>query len=145
VDANSFGCLEGDFESDAVGVVEVDRFGQDVVGRSDRIAVRDQAGEDACELRFVREMDGEVVEAAVPAANPRRRDRVQDDEHLPAGAESHGLVVFVDHLESDEVAPEGNRTLTVGDVEVDLTKGDEVAVGRFRPLGQTIRLPPRSR
>jgi hypothetical protein len=97
-----------------------------VVGRRHEGAALEQARQDARELTLARQVDGQVVQPGVSPPHRRGRTRVEREQGLLGGAEEHRVAVVALELEPDEIAPERQRPIGVGHVEMDGAEGGEL-------------------
>ena len=107
----------GELDLVAVGVGQVDRLGDAVVGRADdRRARLGEPGGGAGQLQPRRVQQRDVVEAGVAARRARRR---LADEHeqvvAAAGPERGGVAVAIVHAQADRALVERDRAIEVGD------------------------------
>ena len=73
-------------------------------------------------------MDRHAVDAAVTALKGPLGSGVQHNEDAPGRPETTLLVAAIDHVQPDDLVPEGERSRNVGDGEVHLTEGQRVRV-----------------
>ena len=123
----------------AVGIVEVVGVVHEMVGRVLVMVDRFGAEVDAGEILHGRHVNGQVVQPAVIARQGRRGSWMQHDQRAVRNAEHGDRIGAGQELQADQIAPEAQRALDIGDVEVNRAKGREVAVdagnGGSRALG----------
>ena len=109
----------GELDSVAVGVGQIDRLGDSVVGGAlDRSLADHDALGDAGEFEAARVEQGHVVQTGVPADAARAGRFVQDDQLLAACREPGLIAVAARELQPQDVAVERDRAVELGDLQV---------------------------
>ena len=114
------GAIPVDLEAVPVGVPEVERLADEVVGHAgQRNPITGGMGEPAGEVGALRQQQGDVVEAGVSGARPRARLFDGNDQLPIADPDRCRPVGSAEDLETDHAPVESQRPLEVGDGEVD--------------------------
>ena len=107
--------LEGDLDAVIVGVPQVDGLGDEVVGGRDADAALQGAHHHLRQVGAGRDVDGDVVEAEAVIEHRVAGAEFEGDQLFPAGAEVQGFGILGDQFEADDVAPDEQGLVAVGD------------------------------
>ena len=128
--------LEGDLDAVAVEVPQIDRFGDQMIGRRDADIALQRADGELREVGARRHVDGDVVETGGALHDRAGRSGLEHDQGLAANAQPKLIALFGQKLEAHHVAPNGQRLGAVGDGDVNRAEfGGERQGGRGADFG----------
>ena len=126
-----------DLDPVLVGVAEVDRLADEVVGDADdRHLLAGGVREPAGEVGPLRHEQGEVVQARIAARGPRAGLLAEHEQVLAAGPERRPAVAAAVDAQADRALVVGDRAREVGDRQVD---GAHARVHRAPPRPRARR------